>query len=418
MTMVRKKKLLFVSYDNYADPSNGASISSREMLLGLTERDWSVHTYCADKLDFKGSTNVFQSLANRGMVFLSRSKNRTRERFSIEHFRDNRILSSLLLPENNHYPPTKEVGKIFLRLLQETIRSYKPDIVLTYGGNWLGMYIIRLAALEGCKVCVNIHNCSYQESRYCGGADLMLVPSMFAAEYYRKKLGVASVAVPPVMQRETENWSPNPEKRKYLTFVNPDANKGVFWFAAIVKELSAIRPDIPILMVQGRGRWEWVLNLNYMFSGHNNLFGMENTPHPMDFYELSKLVLIPSLWNETFGRVAAEAMLNGIPVIASNRGSLPEVVGDAGILLDIPSKYQPNTTSIPSSNEVKPWVESILQVWDDQEYYNKLSDKGRERSRCWQCDDVVAQYDAILTDLIDGKYVKNGKKDKTGKISA
>ena len=41
---------------------------------------------------------------------------------------------------------------------------------------------------------------------------------------------------------------------------------------------------------------------------------------------------------ESFCRVAAEAMANGIPVIVSSRGALPEVVGDAGIILDIPSR--------------------------------------------------------------------------------
>ncbi len=44
-------------------------------------------------------------------------------------------------------------------------------------------------------------------------------------------------------------------------------------------------------------------------------------------------VLVPSL-HEGFGRVALEAMTLGSPVIASDRGALPEVVGDAGRLLD------------------------------------------------------------------------------------
>ena len=44
-------------------------------------------------------------------------------------------------------------------------------------------------------------------------------------------------------------------------------------------------------------------------------------------------VLVPSL-HEGFGRVALEAMVLGTPVIASNRGALPEVVGDGGCLLD------------------------------------------------------------------------------------
>ena len=46
---------------------------------------------------------------------------------------------------------------------------------------------------------------------------------------------------------------------------------------------------------------------------------------------VTKIMLVPSLFLESFGRVAAEAMINGIPVIASNRGALPEVLSDAAI---------------------------------------------------------------------------------------
>ena len=47
------------------------------------------------------------------------------------------------------------------------------------------------------------------------------------------------------------------------------------------------------------------------------------------------------------GLVAAEAMLNGIPVLASNRGALPETIGDAGFLIDIPARYTPETRTCP-----------------------------------------------------------------------
>jgi glycosyltransferase involved in cell wall biosynthesis len=48
-----------------------------------------------------------------------------------------------------------------------------------------------------------------------------------------------------------------------------------------------------------------------------NLNRMTNTPDPRDFYQVSRVVLMPSLWRESLGRVATEAMANGIPVLAS-----------------------------------------------------------------------------------------------------
>jgi glycosyltransferase involved in cell wall biosynthesis len=50
------------------------------------------------------------------------------------------------------------------------------------------------------------------------------------------------------------------------------------------------------------------------------------------FREASMLVI--ASWDEGFGLPALEAMTIGLPVIAANRGSLPEVLGAAGILVD------------------------------------------------------------------------------------
>ena len=88
-------------------------------------------------------------------------------------------------------------------------------------------------------------------------------------------------------------------------------------------------------------------------TGHDgrNITTMPYAPDPRTFYptvySLTKLLLMPSLWYESFGLVAAEAMLNGIPVLASNRGALPETIGDAGFLFDIPAKYTPETREYP-----------------------------------------------------------------------
>ena len=54
----------------------------------------------------------------------------------------------------------------------------------------------------------------------------------------------------------------------------------------------------------------------------------------MELFQAASVFVMPSLY-EGFGLPAAEAMACGIPTIASDRSSLPEVVGKAGILVRI-----------------------------------------------------------------------------------
>lgn len=51
-------------------------------------------------------------------------------------------------------------------------------------------------------------------------------------------------------------------------------------------------------------------------------------------YADTSLLLVPSQWQEAFGRVVIEAQRVGIPAVASRIGGLPEAVGNGGVLVD------------------------------------------------------------------------------------
>jgi glycosyltransferase involved in cell wall biosynthesis len=72
--------------------------------------------------------------------------------------------------------------------------------------------------------------------------------------------------------------------------------------------------------------------------GHRCTFhGALNQEETLRWMDLIDIVLVPSLatrkWKEQFGRVPAQAMAHGAAVIASDSGSLREVVDDAGVLV-------------------------------------------------------------------------------------
>jgi len=89
---------------------------------------------------------------------------------------------------------------------------------------------------------------------------------------------------------------------------------------------------------------------------------------PQEMQQLDVLVL-PSLtrpnWIEQFGRVLCEAMACETPVIGSNSGEIPHVIGDAGLVF--------------SEGNVSELVACVQKLLDDPELYARLARKGRQR---------------------------------------
>ena len=69
--------------------------------------------------------------------------------------------------------------------------------------------------------------------------------------------------------------------------------------------------------------------------------------------------------------MAAEALANGVPVLASRRGALPETLGGAGFLFDISERYtdRERMMDVPTPDEVAGWVDAIERLWDDEVFH-------------------------------------------------
>ena len=63
-------------------------------------------------------------------------------------------------------------------------------------------------------------------------------------------------------------------------------------------------------------------------------YGFQDLKFVEEKMKSASIVVIPSIWEEPFGLVAAEAMCNGACIIASKVGGIPEIIKDNGILID------------------------------------------------------------------------------------
>lgn len=83
-------------------------------------------------------------------------------------------------------------------------------------------------------------------------------------------------------------------------------------------------------------------------------------------YRLASVVAVPSRY-EGFGLPAAEAMAYGVPVVASDVTALPEVVGDAGVLV--------------GPDDVAGWTEALNLLLDSRELRARLGETGRSEAQ-------------------------------------
>ena len=242
-----------------------------------------------------------------------------------------------------------------------------------------------------------LHNFNYHNFALFSDVDRVIIPSKYAASYYLEYLSLSCSVLPNLIDKRRLVCEHT--ERKFLIFVNPSIEKGVYAFARIADELGRRRPDIPILVVESRGTEATVAACGLELREHGNVFFMAHTADPREFWSVTKVCLMPSLWWESQGLVAVEAMVNGIPVLASDRGALPETLGSAGIVLPLPDRITQATRMLPTAEEVEPWVQAVIRLWDDPAFYEEHRRRALAEARRWDPEVLEPQYVEFFRDL-------------------
>jgi glycosyltransferase involved in cell wall biosynthesis len=239
------------------------------------------------------------------------------------------------------------------------------------------------ARRRGVTTAYAVRGFGYYEARYFEHVDHAFTCSQFLTDHYRDRVGLVSTPLEPPL-----DWSSvvaPVDSRAFVTFVNPSLHKGLYLFARLADMLGSRRPDIPVLVIQS-GHSGGSLNAvrGVDFGNYPQIMAAPPVPRPADYFALTRILVVPSVWEEPFGRVAAEAMINSIPPLVSERGSLPHVVGGdfsqggGGRVLPIPAWMTFKTKQLPAESEVQPWFDAIAALWDDGTHYGAMAARGRE----------------------------------------
>ncbi|MBM41282.1 MAG: hypothetical protein CL483_05075 [Acidobacteria bacterium] len=195
-------------------------------------------------------------------------------------------------------------------------------------------------------------------------ADAVVVSSETTADEVIRRLNVAPqrltvcpVGAPP--------WSPRPPSStgRHILFVGTlGARKNVGGLITAYTALRAGRKDAPPLVLAGEPGPDPIPELEAQ--GEDGVIRRLDYVQPTELrklYESAVMLVLPS-FDEGFGIPVLEAMTVGVPVVVSNRGSLPEVVGEAGVIVD------PEDTHALAA--------AMANLLDDHERYARLVKAG------------------------------------------
>lgn len=368
--MQRKKRLLWANVYCLLDTSSGAAMAVRQMLLQLQGAGWAVDILGAAVFDHE-----------RGTTGLQGQWDALRQREGrVVNVEDGTLLHRLLVTSSTDRGAMTSLEEgVWFSLYEQALDLERPDVVFYYGGQPFDFLIASEAARRGIPVVFYLANGNYIKKRWYQDVDLILTDSQATASLYKQRLGIDVVPLGAFIDPARVVAAQRQPER--LLFINPKPEKGALWVVRLALWLEQHRPDIVLEVVESRGQWaDTVRDLTHALGQpRDTLRNVVVTPNTNDMrpiYARAKVVLAPSLWWESAGRVLAEAMLNGIPAICTNRGGMPEMVGDAGILLKLPDKYhQSPYNMIPFEEEVTQLGYCVTALWDDATRYDELAQK-------------------------------------------
>jgi glycosyltransferase involved in cell wall biosynthesis len=282
----------------------------------------------------------------------------------------NRIGSRL---KRRGFPPGRYLGSPVYRGydprvgLEEVLADFGADGLVIAGGTHESFDLAAQCARTGLRSLYYFHD--LETVRRLKTPDLLggvgfVANSAYTARVVTEILGRTCIVIPPLIDRAGYRTTSAHGERRHITMVNPRRVKG----GQMAFELAQACPDIPFAFVEA---WqdgnEFVHALRVAARRLPNVTWHRPTTDMRRIYATTRILLVPSDWEETWGRVASEAHVSGIPVLARAVAALPESVGPGGILLG---------PQAPLGD----WIRALRSMWEDGNLYETLSARAREFS--------------------------------------
>lgn len=215
-------------------------------------------------------------------------------------------------------------------------------------------------------------------------ADAVVTSTEYGRRIIGERLGVAAerifVCPPAAPVWQTLGRGPGATPGGCVLFIGTlERRKNLGALLDAYERLRSRLPTAPPLVLAGRATADatgWLRRIEQPpLAGHVRYRGYVPAAEREGLYAAARVLVLPS-FEEGFGLPALEAMSAGVPVVASNRGSLPEVLGGAGTLVE--------------PNDIEGISDALERVISDDAAAAAMSSAGLDRARAFRWDAAAA----------------------------
>jgi glycosyltransferase involved in cell wall biosynthesis len=241
------------------------------------------------------------------------------------------------------------------RVLADVVRSAAPDVVVLQTGS---EEVLEAAAKLSVPICLYFHFVPEQPAIPAFQQVTYMTNSLFCQRRVIENFGIESTIVRPLVI--PAHYRTAVDRAEVTAFAMTHI-KG----ADIVLDLAKALPQVPFRIFANQGSRMPVNDI--LFDRAKALPNVTlSAPQRSggQVYARTRVVLAPSRWEETWGRMATEAHVNDIPVLASNRGGLPESVGRGGLCL-------------PVDAPIEVWRDALQTMFEDATAYARYQEEVR-----------------------------------------
>ncbi len=211
------------------------------------------------------------------------------------------------------------------------------------------------------------------------GADVIVGVSEYVAAYVRQWSDLDAIHVPiSLMDSQIAPPDLGSFDNRFVTMVNPCAVKGIDIFVALAARL-------PHLQFAAVPTWGTNAQDYAALRSQSNITLLDPVDNIDDLLRRTRVVLVPSLWAEARSRIVVEAMLRGIPVIASDAGGIREAKLGVPYLLpvNVITRYRPalDENLVPvaetPTQDIDPWTGALARLTEDRTHWQDIAAQSR-----------------------------------------